>query len=147
MRLFAREFTTFSARLNARFVDEYSLAESRVLFAFKSGPQVAVSDLRAELGIDAGYLSRILTSFEHDGLVERTTRDSDRRRQYITITEAGLAALAVLDRRATELGRELLACLTPEQQDALGYHLASVRELLSDDNVQRWLARGPRRDH
>ncbi len=139
LRLFVREFNTFSTRLNAKFVSEYSLTESRVLFAFKDGSEVTVGELRAELGIDSGYLSRILTRFEHEGLVRRSRSERDRRRQHVTITDAGVAKLALLDARSTQLMRDLLAQLGPADGPEVVEHMDRVRALLAQDSVSRWL--------
>ncbi len=139
LRLFVREFNTFSSRLNSRFVTEYSLTESRVLFAFKDRREVTVGELRAELGIDSGYLSRILTRFEREGLIERTRSERDRRRQHVTITEAGVTKLGLLDDRSTKLMRDLLARLGPDEGPELVAHMERVRELLGDDSVGQWL--------
>jgi DNA-binding MarR family transcriptional regulator len=132
-------------RLAEKFVGEYSLAESRVLFVFLDRPDVTVSELRAELGIDGGYLSRILSRFEQEGLVLRTQSESDRRCQHITITETGAAKLASLDARVEQLLDELLAQLGPDEGPELVAHMERIRRLLSKDAIKQWLA-GPVRN-
>src|SRR6478735_7089754 len=78
----------------------YTLTESRVLYELAHTPEADAADLRTELSLDSGYLSRILNKFEQDGLVERTTSDKDPRRRRITLTTPGREAAALLDERA-----------------------------------------------
>src|SRR5580704_5560481 len=78
----------------------YTLPESRLLYEIAKHGTVEVSWLRQALDIDAGYLSRVLSRFESDGLVTRHRSAADARRQEIRATEAGRAAVAELDARA-----------------------------------------------
>src|SRR5918992_5262627 len=75
----------------------YSLTEARVLFELAQAEQTEVAELRRALGLDAGYLSRILGRFEADGLATRARSSSDGRRQVVSLTDAGRAAFAAID--------------------------------------------------
>jgi DNA-binding MarR family transcriptional regulator/GNAT superfamily N-acetyltransferase len=101
VRAFNRFYTNVIGVLHGMYLDSpYTLTEGRVLFELASQPAVPVSALRQALDIDAGYLSRVLTRFEADGLAVRHRSAADARRQEIAITAAGRAALADLDARA-----------------------------------------------
>jgi GNAT superfamily N-acetyltransferase len=89
-----------------------------------------VTDLRAELDIDAGYLSRILTRFEAAGLVIRERSPDDGRRQLIRLTATGRMAFRTLDSRSAEEVRELLAPLTNREQRRLLEAMATIRQIL-----------------
>jgi DNA-binding MarR family transcriptional regulator/GNAT superfamily N-acetyltransferase len=80
----------------------FSLTEVRVLYelAHQTGPTSA--ELARELGLDSGYLSRILRGFERRGLVEKTKSESDARQAHLRLTDAGREAFAGLDTRAEE---------------------------------------------
>lgn len=98
---------------------EHPLPDARVLYEL-SGPR-EVADLRTELGMDAGFLSRVLSRLEGRGLVERETSPEDRRRQIARLTRAGERARADLDARSTEVNALSLRGLTAQcQADVIG---------------------------
>lgn len=108
----------------------YSLTEARVVFELAQQDATEVADLRRTLDIDAGYLSRILTRFETDGLATRERSRADGRRQTIRLTDLGRAAFEMLDTRSAEEFRELLAELTEEDQRRLLGAMETIREVL-----------------
>jgi DNA-binding MarR family transcriptional regulator/GNAT superfamily N-acetyltransferase len=87
----------------------YTLTEGRLLFEIAQRDVAAVSALRQVLDIDAGYLSRVLSRFEAEGLVTRQRSEADARRQDVQITAAGRSVVADLDARAARQVTELLA--------------------------------------
>jgi len=95
---------------------ELSLTEVRVLYelAHRDGPSAAA--LRRELGLDAGYLSRIVAKFERRGLVKRVPSQTDRRQSGLVLTPAGKKAFAALDARQQDEVRSLLDGLPPGAQ-------------------------------
>src|SRR5262245_58494760 len=64
----------------------YSLTEARILFELGYRPQVTASDLCRELGLDAGYLSRILSRLEQQGLLEKVRTENDGRQRLLHLT-------------------------------------------------------------
>ena len=101
VRAFNRFYTNVIGVLHGLYLDSpYTLTEGRLLFEIASHGSVEVSELRRALDIDAGYLSRVLTRFETESLVTRHRSVTDARRQRISATDAGRAAVAELDRRA-----------------------------------------------
>lgn len=109
----------------------YSLTESRVLFELAQNEATEVARLRTTVGIDGGYLSRLLARFTADGLVIRSRSEADARRQVVRLTEQGKAAAATLDRRSTEQLEGLLAGFDAEQQRRLVAALGTVEEILA----------------
>src|SRR5690349_10425392 len=75
----------------------YGLTESRVVYELAQRGEMEVADLRAELGVDAGYLSRLLARLEGDGVVGRRPSLWDKRRQVARLTDDGAALFATLD--------------------------------------------------
>jgi DNA-binding MarR family transcriptional regulator/GNAT superfamily N-acetyltransferase len=101
VRAFNRFYTNVIGVLHDMYLDTpYTLTESRLLYEIARHGTVEVSWLRQALDIDAGYLSRVLSRFESEGLVTRRRSPADARRQEICATDAGRAAHAELDARA-----------------------------------------------
>src|SRR5579884_2720154 len=97
----------------------YSLAESRVIFELAHRQDLTASDLCRELGLDAGYLSRILARFEQQGLIEKVRSESDGRQRLLRLTPEGEKVSAVLDRRSRDEVAEMLGELSEEDQQRL----------------------------
>ena len=101
VRAFNRFYTNVIGVLHDMYLDTpYTLTESRLLYEIAKHGTVEVSWLRQALDIDAGYLSRVLSRFESDGLVTRQRSATDARRQEISATDAGRGAVTQLDERA-----------------------------------------------
>jgi DNA-binding MarR family transcriptional regulator/GNAT superfamily N-acetyltransferase len=101
VRAFNRFYTNVIGVLHGMYLDTpYTLTEGRLLFEIARHGTVEVSWLRQALDIDAGYLSRVLSRFEAEGLLTRHRSAADARRQEIRATGAGHAAVAELDARA-----------------------------------------------
>jgi DNA-binding MarR family transcriptional regulator/RimJ/RimL family protein N-acetyltransferase len=109
VRAFNRFYTNVIGVLNSMYLGmPYSPTEARLLFEMRQREVTAATDLRQILDIDAGYLSRVLSRFEADGLLTRHRSDADARRQEIRLTGAGQAAAVELDARAATQIRALL---------------------------------------
>ncbi|MDQ0748614.1 DNA-binding MarR family transcriptional regulator/GNAT superfamily N-acetyltransferase [Streptomyces africanus] len=115
----------------------YTLTESRVLYELAHAPRTDAADLRTQLHLDAGYLSRILNKFEEDGLVERGPSKTDPRRRRITLTERGREAAALLDERARETVGAMLDTVRSEDRPRLAEALRTVRTLLGEGRAPR----------
>ncbi len=112
----------------------YSLTEARVIFELAQRESSELVDLRAELDIDAGYLTRILDRLEADGTAVRRRSTADRRRQVAALTGRGRATFELLDRRSAEQIRAQLSGLVEAQQRQLVGAMHSIRELLGDSS-------------
>src|SRR5438105_4637139 len=97
----------------------HSLTESRVIFELAQRDTSELAELRGALAIDPGYMTRIHTHLEADGLVTRTRSASDGRRQTIRLTAAGRDTYREIDARSAEAVGDLLARLSEPQQRAL----------------------------
>src|SRR5687767_9036635 len=105
----------------------FGLAEARVLFELAHRGDAAVSELRHELGLDAGYLSRILSGFTASGLVTRGQSASDGRRQVVALTADGRAAFAELDGMQVAAIDAVLAPLDETQRSQLVAAMGRIR--------------------
>src|SRR5947209_11465372 len=130
VRRFNRVVTEQVGALNDRFLGRpRPLGEARLLWEIGPGG-CEVRWLRSRLGIDSGYLSRLLRSLEAAGLVELSPSPSDRRIRVAHLTRAGRRERAALDRRSDELAGSLLAALSTEQQKRLVGAMREVERLL-----------------
>ena len=130
VRSFNRLVTRQVGALNDRYLGRRPLGESRVLFEI--GPDGATPrDVRARLGLDSGYLSRMIRSLERDGLVEKRPNPTDRRTTRLCLTRAGRSEMRDLDHISDELAASALAPLTAEQRARLLRAQAEVRHLLA----------------
>ncbi|MEV0633416.1 bifunctional helix-turn-helix transcriptional regulator/GNAT family N-acetyltransferase [Streptomyces sp. NPDC050619] len=134
IRAFNRFYTNVIGALDysRHLYAPYTLTESRVLYELAHSSRTDAVDLRTELSLDAGYLSRILNKFEQDGLVERTPSRSDPRRRRITLTARGRETAALLAERADESVGALLATVPPPDRPRLADAMHTVRAILSD---------------
>jgi DNA-binding MarR family transcriptional regulator/GNAT superfamily N-acetyltransferase len=117
----------------------FGLSEARVLFELANGDDVAVSDLRRELDLDAGYLSRILSGFITAGLLAREQSATDGRRQVVRLTTEGREAFAELDRLQADAIDALLAPLDEAQRSELIGAMGRIRRALGDMPAWRGL--------
>jgi DNA-binding MarR family transcriptional regulator/GNAT superfamily N-acetyltransferase len=135
VRSFNRLVTRQVGALNDRYLGLRPLGEARVLFEI--GPDGATPrDVRARLGLDSGYLSRMLGALGRDGLIERTPNPADRRSERLRLTAAGHAEVRELDRLSDELAASVLEPLDDEQRARLLAAQAEVRRLLAISMVQ-----------
>ncbi|MGW0523742.1 bifunctional helix-turn-helix transcriptional regulator/GNAT family N-acetyltransferase [Crossiella sp. NPDC003009] len=108
----------------------YTLTEARVLFELGQQEATDVADLRRELALDAGYLSRIVARFAADGLLVKEKSPADARRQVLRLTERGRAVHTDLDTRSADQVRDLLATLSEADQRRLTEAMNTIREVL-----------------
>ncbi|CDX44713.1 Transcriptional regulator, MarR family with acetyltransferase activity [Mesorhizobium sp. ORS 3359] len=110
----------------------FSLTEARVLYELAHRDGLVASDLVRDLGLDPGYVSRLLKKFEERGLVEREASEADARRSSIALTPAGREAFAPLNRDSHDQVRALLDRLPPADQERLVKAMRTVQDLLGD---------------
>ena len=128
-----RDFNRYYTRRLGILTDRYlgqgrTLSEARLLFEIGAGANVG--DLRARLGLDSGYLSRLLRALERQGLVRVRAHPSDGRARVAELTEAGARERADLDARSRAGISTLLDPLTAEQRSRLVAAQGEVRRLL-----------------
>jgi DNA-binding MarR family transcriptional regulator/GNAT superfamily N-acetyltransferase len=110
----------------------YSLTEARILFELGQSNRVTASKLGRELGLDAGYLSRILARLEQQELLEKVRSEHDGRQLLLSLTAAGREAFALLDQRSREEVSEMLEDLSEEDQQHLLKAMQTIESLLSN---------------
>lgn len=130
IRSFNRTVTQHVGALETRFLDrDRSLGASRLLFEI--GEQgMEVRRLRDRLGLDSGYVSRLLRALEREGLVRTRPGREDARVRVATLTAAGRRELALLNRRSDGVAAALIERLSAEQRSALTTAMGTVERLI-----------------
>ena len=143
-----RRFTRFYTRrigvlqeglLGSRF----SLTEARVVYELAQRNGVTASELGKELGLDAGYLSRILRGFADAGLIVREPSPHDARQSLIALTSEGRAEFAAIDARSRNEVAAMLARLAERDRTRLIAAMRSVEDLLASEPAR---AQAPQAD-
>jgi DNA-binding MarR family transcriptional regulator/GNAT superfamily N-acetyltransferase len=121
-RQFNRVYTRFLGTLSEGFLStEFSLAEGRVIYELATRPKAQAKEIGETLGLDAGYLSRILTKFEKAGLLTRRTSKLDSRAADLQLTARGRTTFRTLNTRAEKQARDFLKALpSPARADFTG---------------------------
>jgi DNA-binding MarR family transcriptional regulator/GNAT superfamily N-acetyltransferase len=131
VRRFNRFWTRRIGVLREGYLESsFSLAEVRVLYELARSEETTASELGKELGLDAGYLSRILRGFQGRGLISKKPSKTDGRRSLLRLTEEGQETFAPLDARSREDVGAMLGALSAAEQDRLIGAMRTVEELL-----------------
>lgn len=124
-RIYTRQIGVLQEHL---LKSQFSLTEVRVLYEIAHREQVTAKDLCSELGLDRGYVSRMLQSFEEHGWIRTTPALDDRRRQHLSLTAKGHSVFDPLERRSSDEVAAMLARLSPDDQKRM---LAGIRDIES----------------
>jgi DNA-binding MarR family transcriptional regulator/GNAT superfamily N-acetyltransferase len=136
MRRFNRFYTRQIGLLQEGLLrSPFSLTESRVLYELANRVAPTATELGRELGLDPGYLSRILRKFDQQGLIAKQANPADARQSLLVLTEAGRAAFAPLNERSRGEVGDILARLTVNDQRRLIAAMETVADLLADDSA------------
>jgi DNA-binding MarR family transcriptional regulator/GNAT superfamily N-acetyltransferase len=136
LRSFNRTVTARVGALDAGYLGRgRPLGESRLLWEI--GPDGCdLRELRRRLGLDSGYLSRLLRSLEAQGLVRAEPSPGDRRVRVASLTRRGLRERERLDRLSDELAWSMLEPLDERQRASLAEAAATVERLLTASLVE-----------
>jgi DNA-binding MarR family transcriptional regulator/GNAT superfamily N-acetyltransferase len=144
IRRFNRFYTRQIGALREHLLQaEFSLSESRILYELGTSAGLTSAELCQMLGLDAGYLSRIISGFEKKGLIGKTRSPSDARALLIQLTDAGKTVLASLEQAAREEVMAMLQGMPESRQEQLTQAMQQVQSLLAD-NDSSYLLRDPR---
>ena len=111
VRQFNRFYTRRIGALDPYLGSDMSLTDVRVLYELAHRESAVASEIGKDLGLDGGYLSRILRRFESAGWLSRETHPKDARQSLLRLTEAGHAAFAPLQQKSRDEARALLSAL------------------------------------
>jgi len=109
----------------------YSLTEARILFEISRRDGLTASDLSRELGLDPGYLSRILARLGRRGLIDKVRSETDGRQRLLSLTSEGQDAFSLLDARSREEVAEMLGEHSEEDQRRLLEAMWTIESVLT----------------
>jgi len=135
VRRFNRFFTRRVGVLDPYLGSDLSLTDVRVLYELAHRDKLVASELARELGLDGGYLSRVLRRFESAGWIRRSTSARDARQSELTLTPAGREAFEPLQQRSREEAAALLAPLPPARRQELVEAMERIEALLEPGAV------------
>jgi len=133
VRRFNRFYTRRIGLLQEELVQSpFSLTEVRVLYEIAHREKSTATELSNELGLDGGYLSRILGNFEKSGLVSRTPSATDARQSFLALTVRGQKIFSSLDRQQSAEVAAMLGKLHVSEQKHLASSMQRIEELLGE---------------
>jgi DNA-binding MarR family transcriptional regulator/GNAT superfamily N-acetyltransferase len=109
----------------------YTLTEARILFELGQREAVTASELCRELGLDPGYLSRIVSHLEQQGLLEKVRLENDGRQRLLHLTAEGRNAFTLLDQRSCDEVSEMLNDLSEEEQQRVLKAMQTIESVLT----------------
>ena len=131
VRAFNRFYTRKLGVLDQQLLKSpFSLSEARVLYELAHREDAAAKEIGIELGLDPGYLSRIVQKFDEDGLITRKPLPSDRRQYRLALTAKGRQTFARLERSMQDDVGAMLAALRNGDSDRLIAAMATIEQLL-----------------
>jgi DNA-binding MarR family transcriptional regulator/GNAT superfamily N-acetyltransferase len=131
IRSFNRRYTRQLGLLDRGLLgSEFTLTEARVLYELANGDDSTATEIARELGIDLGYLSRLLKKFGRRRYIKRERSPVDARQSRLQLTERGRAVFDPLDRAARHQIAEMLAPMTLEQRSLLLSAMQGIQRLL-----------------
>ncbi|KAB8061051.1 GNAT family N-acetyltransferase [Janthinobacterium sp. FT14W] len=143
VRRFNRFYTRQIGVLHEHLLDSaFSLTEVRILYELAHQAQLTSADLCRELGLNAGYLSRVIAGFEKQGLIAKTRSPTDARAAQLQLTEQGQRTLAPLVDASRREVAAMLERLPPAAQRELVDAMGQIQGLLGEPSPS-YLLRNP----
>src|SRR5438552_6117597 len=131
VRAFNRSYTRQIGVLNRKFLaTAFSLAEGRVLLELYYRDGSTASAIGQALGLDAGYLSRMLRDFARKGLIARESSPTDGRQTHLHLSKAGRKAFEDVEEKQRVVVKEMLAGLSPTRRPMLIASMQNIERLL-----------------
>jgi DNA-binding MarR family transcriptional regulator/GNAT superfamily N-acetyltransferase len=130
IRQFNRFYTRQIGALDPYLGSAMSLTDVRVLYELAHRETAVASEIGRDLGLDAGYMSRILRRFEAEGWLTREPHARDARQSVLHLTDAGHAAFAPLQQKSRDEAAALLTPLAPAQRQQLVQAMGTMQSLL-----------------
>jgi len=134
VRRFNRFYTRHIGVLQEGWLNSpFSLTEARVLYELAHREKPTATAVRNSLELDAGYLSRILSSFEKRGLIEKTPSEDDGRQSILALTEEGRQQFAPIDAQTNDQVGAMLDKLSEKEQRLLIEAIRNIEKVLAPE--------------
>ncbi|MCP2034654.1 DNA-binding MarR family transcriptional regulator/GNAT superfamily N-acetyltransferase [Planomicrobium sp. HSC-17F08] len=137
IRRFNRHYANILGKIDQEIYHKpYPLSEARVLAELYGKTGITATEIREKLGIDRGYMSRIIQKFEDDKLIAKKQAPSDKRQHLLHLTNYGEKVhLALVDEANKEVAK-MVGSLTSHQLDQLTSAMHTVEKLLTHEAAQ-----------
>jgi DNA-binding MarR family transcriptional regulator/GNAT superfamily N-acetyltransferase len=133
VRRFNRFYTRQIGLLGAGYLDSpFTLAEVRVLYELAHRNMPAAAEIGKALGLDAGYLSRMLASFRKRGFLVRKASERDARQSHLSLTKRGRAAFGALEAKSEAGVSKMIGRLSAAEQSRLTGAMGTIESLLGE---------------
>jgi DNA-binding MarR family transcriptional regulator len=138
VRRFRRFYTRQLGLLDEGLLNSaFSLTEARVLYELAAHPTLTATELSRDLGIDPGYLSRVLKEFERQGLITRAPAPGDGRLALLQLTNSGRAAFAPLEKASRRQILAMIRHLMPAEAARLVEAMQTIEHLMGEPASSR----------
>lgn len=138
IRYFNRIYAPAMHLLDADYLGTgHAVTDARILFEIRDRPGCTARDVREAVSIDKGYLSRVLTRFERDGLVRRESSPTDGRAKLLFLTSKGTEYVQWLVQGGTMLVQDALGTLTDAQAVEIATHTKAILDLLTQGHAEQ----------
>lgn len=142
-----RKFSRFyTSKIGTLSDIPYPLAEARVIYELSTLGSTTATELGEIVGLDAGYLSRILKKQQDAKLIEKKTSDQDARKSILTLTSKGRSEFATLDRASRSRLAMVLKDLAPSDLQRILQSMTTIENLLGENELKdrQYILRDPR---
>jgi DNA-binding MarR family transcriptional regulator/GNAT superfamily N-acetyltransferase len=146
-RRFNRFYTRLIGTLDEGLLNtEFSLAEARVIYELATREEPNAKEIAEALGMDTGYLSRVVRKLESQGIIKRRTSKRDSRRADLTLTQKGKTAFATLNTRSERQAQTILDGLAVGERADLIASMKTIENVLvkTDPNTAPFILRSHR---
>jgi DNA-binding MarR family transcriptional regulator/GNAT superfamily N-acetyltransferase len=138
VRRFSRFYTRRIGLLHEAFLETpFSLTEGRVIYELAHHELTTATHLSEELGLDTGYLSRVIRGLQRGGIVTKRPSEEDRRRKLLSLTERGEEAFAQLNAASRSDIDAMLDELAVEDQERLVHAMETIQHVLGAEPEHR----------
>ena len=114
------------------YYPEFSIAQARIIGEIEKEKKCTANQLIKKLGIDRGYMSRILSTFEKDGLIEKKASENDGRVSYIALTAEGKKACSDIAKKMDDRIAASFANIDRDRLEELKNAMASIQSILGE---------------
>jgi DNA-binding MarR family transcriptional regulator len=137
LRLFNRFYTSIIGLLDKQYLKtEFSLTEVRILYELAHHPEgMTAKDLTELLGLDKGYLSRMLQIFEKKKLITKKQSDLDKRAFFLYLSPKGNKVFAGLNEASQQHAADLLSSLGDAEAAKLIGHMDAIRNIFENSAI------------
>ena len=132
VRMFNRFYTSVIGLVDNHILNsKYSLPEVRIMYEVYNNPGIKASDLINQIGMDKGYLSRILKNFKNKNIINKTLSSNDKRATVISLSKKGIAEFKVLDKAFEKQISKVFKALSDKDCNQLIQCMTTIKELIN----------------